>query len=141
MNFKKENGFTGIDISIAIIILFIFVSVIATLTYEFNSSSKQIQIRGEAIEIAINEIEKIKNSGFDQFDGLNSTSIQDINGNSFVDQTIDGKDGYYKTISVKDYSEINTNAQENLVKKVTVTISYTYKGEEQSVELSTVLSK
>lgn len=141
MNFKKENGFTGVDISIAIIILFIFVSIIATLTYQFNTSSKQIQIRGEAIEIAIDEIEKIKNSGFDQFNGLNSTSDQDINGNSLVNQPIEGKNGYYKTIFIKDYSEINNNAKDNLVKKVTVEISYTYKGEEQSIELSTVLSK
>lgn len=141
MNFKKENGFTGVDISIAIIILFIFVSIIATLTYQFNTSSKQIQIRGEAIEIAIDEIEKIKNSEFDQFNGLNSTSDQDINGNSLINQPIEGKSGYYKTIFIKDYSEINNNAKDNLVKKVTVEISYTYKGEEQSIELSTVLSK
>lgn len=143
MNFKKENGFTGVDISIAIIILFIFVSIIANLTYQFNTSSKQIQIRGEAIEIAIDEIEKVKNMGFKQFDGLNSTSIQDINGNSFENQPIEGKNGFYKTILVEDYSEINTSAEikENLVKKVTVTISYTYKSEEQSVNLSTILSK
>lgn len=142
MNLKEENGFSGVDISISIIILFIFISVIATLWYEFNSSSQKIKKRGDAIEIAINEIEDIKSKGFVEFEGLNSKSEIDKNGKNLKEQKIEGKSGYYKTILVQDYNEINTlpNIKENIVKKVSVIITYQYKGEEQKVELSTIFS-
>ncbi len=143
MKFKKNNGFTGVDISIAIIILFIFISIIATLSYEFNLSSRKLQTKGEAIEIAIKEIEKIKRNGFQEVEDLNSKSEKDKNGKQLKNQLVDGKEGYYKTILVQDYNEISTRTdiKENLVKKVSVIITYQYRGEEQSVELSTIVSK
>ena len=143
MKFKKNNGFTGVDISIAIIILFIFISIIATLSYEFNLSSRKLQTKGEAIEIAIKEIEKIKRNGFQEVEDLNSKSEKDKNGKQLKNQLVDGKEGYYKTILVQDYNEISTRTdiKENLVKKVSVIITYQYRGVEQSVELSTIVSK
>ncbi len=143
MKLKEEKGFTGVDISISIIIIFIFVSIIVTLSYELNSSSQKIKARGEALEIAIYEIENIKGKGFLEFENLNSTSNIDKMGNKLKNQSIDGKSGYYKSILVQDYSEINTmpNIKKNLVKKISVIISYQYKGEEEKIELSTILTK
>lgn len=50
-------------------------------------------------------------------------------------------EGYYKTITVQDYKDIEPSAQADVVKKVTVKVSYMFQGKEQSVELSTILSK
>ena len=143
MKFKKEQGFTGIDISVAVIILFIFISIIATLSYQVNTTTKAIERRGEAIEIAIQEIEKVKNQGFSNYDGIDSKSTGDNQGNSFETQLVAGKQGFYKTIIVKDYTEIEGNNDKisNVVKKVTVSITYKSQGKEQKVELSTILSK
>lgn len=143
MELKKQEGFTGIDISIAIIILLIFVSIIATLSYQMNSAYKEIERRGQAIEIAVEEIEKIKNDGFEKYQGLYATSITDNEGNDLVNQEIEGKQGYTKTIIIKDYTEITGNEDKikDAVKKATVKIAYQSKGEEQTVELSTILSK
>ncbi len=143
MKIKKEQGFTGIDISIAVIILFIFISIIATLSYQVNSTTKAIERRGEAIEIAIQEIEKVKNQGFSNYDGIDSKSKEDKKGNSFETQSVEGKQGFYKTITVNDYTEIEGNSDKifNVVKKVTVSITYKSQGKEQKVELSTILSK
>lgn len=143
MELRKQEGFTGIDISIAIIILFIFVSIIATLSYQMNSAYKEIERRGQAIEIAVEEIEKIKNDGFEKYQGLYATSITDNEGNDLVNQEIEGKQGYTKTIIIKDYTEITGNEDKikDAVKKATVKIAYQSKGEEQTVELSTILSK
>lgn len=143
MELRKQEGFTGIDISIAIIILFIFVSIIATLSYQMNSAYKEIERRGRAIEIAVEEIEKIKNDGFEKYQGLYATSITDNEGNDLVNQEIEGKQGYTKTIIIKDYTEIagNEDKIKDAVKKATVKIAYQSKGEEQTVELSTILSK
>ena len=143
MKLKREEGFTGVDISISIIILFIFVSIIVSLTYQMNSTYKEIERRGQAIEIAVEEIEKIKNQNFEKYQGLYATSTTDNEGNDLVNQEIEGKQGYNKTIIIKDYTEIEGNEDKikDAVKKATVKIAYQSKGEEQTVELSTILSK
>ena len=64
MKMKSEKGFTGIDIAISVTVLFIFVSIIAVLTYNINSSSKEVELKEEAINLAIDEIEKIKRKTF-----------------------------------------------------------------------------
>lgn len=143
MKLKREEGFTGVDISISIIILFIFVSIIVSLTYQMNTTYKEIERRGQAIEIAVKEIEKIKNDGFEKYQGLYTTSTTDNEGNDLVNQEIEGKQGYNKTIIIRDYTEIEGNEDKikDAVKKATVKIAYQSKGEEQTVELSTILSK
>ncbi len=70
MKIRKENGFTGIDIAISVVVIFIFVSLIAFLIYSFNSSSKEVEYKSEAITIAVQEIETIKNEiDFDSIRG------------------------------------------------------------------------
>lgn len=134
MKLKSEKGFTGIDIAIAVVVLFIFVSIIAMLSYSINSSAKEIDLKSEATAIAVEEIEKLKNKTFDEISQMQEISQEEM--------TDIGKEGFYKTITIKDYSEI---AQEEkvpgLVKQATVTISYQFKAEEKKVELSTIFSK
>lgn len=139
---RNERGVTGIDIAIAVIIIFIFASLIAVLISRTNSRSREIELKTEALDIAVTEIEKVKNEGFEKYKNYNKNTTQDENGNSLVNQAT-GVQGYYKTISVLDYTDIegNESAIPDLVKKVTVTISYQFKGETQSIELSTILSK
>ena len=140
MKIKDEKGYTGIDIAISVVVLFIFVSVIAVLIYNFNSSSKEAELK--STYLAIDEIEKIKNQGFEKYDTLNIDSTQDEDGNPLTNQ-ITTENGFYKDIVVKDYTDFdgNSNKIPNLVKQVTVKIRYMFNGEEQSVELSIVLAK
>lgn len=142
MQIYSEKGYTGVDIAISIIVIFIFVSLIATLIYRFNSSSKEIELKSEATYLAIGEIEKIKNNGFETYDNLEQNATQDNEGNYLVNQPTD-KEGFFKTITIMDYTEIPGREQkvQNLVKKVTVKISYTFQAKEQIVEFSTILSK
>ncbi len=142
MNLKNEKGVTGIDISISVVVIFIFVSIIAVILANIKNTSKELDRKSEALYIAINEIENVKNQGFSKFESLNKNSTQDMDGNSLVNQPT-GTEGFYKTISVLDYADIEGNEYKipNLVKKVTVKISYMYNGTEENVELSTILSK
>lgn len=142
MNLNSQKGFTVIEISIAIVLIFIFVSIIAVLIYNFNSNSKEVELKSKAIEIAVNEIETIENKGFEEFDGMNKNSTQDKNGNSLENQPV-GEEGFYRTILVQDYTDLDGNADKipNLVKKITVKISYMYKTKVETVELSTILTK
>lgn len=132
MNLREQKGFAGSDIIISVIILFIFVSLISTMFYNFNISGKEVERRSEAVNIAVSEIEQIKINGFSQL--INN----DI---SCEKEEVDGKDGYYKTITVEDYSETDTTKQKDVVKRVKVKITYKFKNQEQNVELSTILSK
>lgn len=140
MKFKEEKGFTGVDIAISIVVIFIFVSIIAVLVYRSNSLSKEIELKSEATYIAINEIENVKNLGFEEYA---SRSIASGNSEVCKDEEIPENEGFFKTITVIDYTDLEGNSSKipNLVKKVTVKISYMFKAQEQTVELSTVLSK
>jgi len=130
MKFKSEKGFTGIDIAISIVVLFIFVSLIAILIYNFNSSSKEAMRKTTAINLAIEEIENIKKNI--KFEEVETISVEN------ADTT---EEGFFKTINAQDYSQIDTTKKSDLVKKVTVTISYNTKGQTNTVQLSTIITK
>lgn len=139
MKIKSEKGFTGIDMAISVIVLFIFVSLIALLIYNFNSSTKEVELRSEATYLAIDEIENLKNEGFEAIE----TIRYDEENPYYIDEETETTD-FYKKVIVQDYADLNpgdTTIIPNLVKKVTVQISYMFKGKTQTVELSTVLSK
>ena len=138
MNLREQKGVTGSDIIIAVIILFIFVSLIATLFYNFSTSNKDIERKSEAVNIAVNEIEKIKNNSFDRYEGI---SVANVNNVIVSNQPVTGKTGYYKTIKIQDYNDIDPEKQADVVKKVTVTITYKFKNQDQTVELATIISK
>ncbi len=150
MKIKKENGYTGIDIAISIVVLFIFVSIIAFLSYNINSNSKEIDLKTQALDIAVDEIEQIKNDNFERFNGINKNSSQDVYGNELGKKDSEGnilsgkkevKEGFYRTIFVEDYNDMQSEKIANIVKKITVVVSYKFKGNIQTVELSTILSK
>lgn len=139
MNIKSQKGFTGIDIAISVIVLFIFVTLIAVLIYNSNSSSKELELKTEATYLAIDEIENIKNEGFEAIE-----TIRYNPDNPYYKNEETETEGFYKQVIIKDYADIKAEDQSiipNLVKQVTVQISYMFKGETQIVELSTILSK
>ena len=131
---RSQNGYTGIDIAISIIVIFIFVSIIAVLIYRFNSSSKEIELKSKATYIAINEIEDIKSKGME---AIEEGQVEQVE-NASTDE-----EGFFKTIIIQDYTQIEGNEEKirGLVKKVTVKISYMFQAKEQNVELSTVITK
>ncbi len=147
MKIRSEKGFTGIDISVSVIIAFIFITIISVLVYRVNSTSKEITLKSDATYLAINEIEQVKSQSIEAYTGRS-----EANGNSVIIENeeitnepeyADKYEGYYKTITVMDYTDIPGNewATSDVVKKVTVKISYMFQAKEQSVEISTILSK
>lgn len=131
MNFKSERGYTGIDIATSIVILFIFVTLIATLSYQFSSTAKQMELKAEATALAVSEIEQMKNKTFEDIE------TEDTN----YRQTIEIQEGYFRTINVLDYHDIDGTKIAGLVKKITVQIQYKFKQEIETIELSTIISK
>ena len=143
---RSEKGYTGVDISISVIVLFTFVSIIATLSYSFNSSAKEIELKSKATEIAITQIETMKNINFADIEDRSIT-----NGNSQylpTDTTkqveeVEGEEnrGFFRRVTIEDYADSEPEKRAGFVKKITVQIQYRFKGKAQTVELSTIVSK
>ena len=133
---RNEKGYTVIDIAISIAVIFIFISILSMLFYEFNSSATEIERKTQATYLAINEIEQVKINGIDAYLGMNEESGP-------IEENVEIQEGFYKTITVMDYTDIpgNEDATSDIVKKVTVKISYMFQAKEQSVEISTIVSK
>ena len=145
MIIKSEKGFTVIDIAISVIVLFLLVTLVAVLTYNINSTSKEVEYKTEATDIAINLIEQVKANGFSTYSGKYTGQVVEVDGtNTEEKQPVEGKEGFYQTITVDDYADDFQEGENkkllDVVKIVTVKVSYNFKGE-QSVELSVVLSK
>lgn len=142
MKLRSQDGFTGVDIAVSIVVIFIFVSIIAMLFYNLNSSTQEVERKSQATYYAIAEIEQIKNDGFSRYETY-SNENQFTERDGYIKDENENETSYYKTVKVEDYSEIegNEGKLKNLVKKITVTVSYKFKTETKEVSLSTVLSK
>lgn len=132
MNIRSEKGITNIDITVSIILITIFVTIIGTLAYSINSNIMAMEKRTEAINYAINEIEKLKATNIDELEAME------------VSENI-GSTGYYKKITVTDYADFEKNQGKgivrNLVKQVKVEISYKQGKETKTIDLSTLITK
>lgn len=133
---KNEKGITGIDITVAVLIITLFVAMLTTIFFNINTDSKAIERKTEATHYAISLIEEIKNKSFEELNNFIDTqesSILDENGKQTP---------YTKKIFVIDYAEMEGNEDKvpNIVKKVTVEVSYLNKGETEKIELSTLLT-
>lgn len=147
---KNQKGYTGVDIAISVVVITIFIALIGTLVFNFNSSSDEMKYKSKALDYAINEIERIKTLDINDQDIINS-EIATSNGTAVENEIIDENDkgtGYYEKIDVVDAKDIMSNSDlngregiEGLVKKVTVTVSYKFRNQTKSVELSTIISK
>lgn len=141
MNKQSERGITTIDVTVSVILITLFVALIATLMYNINSNQNAIERRSQAINYAINEIEKLKQQDFAELIDTDEST------NEFENITDGGSaTGYAKKITIVDYANLaenqgNTSIISGLVKKVTVQVAYKEGDTTQTVELSTVIGK
>lgn len=142
MYIKKEKGLTGIDIAISIIIITIFISVLANLIMNINLNSEKTKRMEIATAYAVQEIEQLKakgyvdeynNKGIDNKDILLEKDIMDDD-NNFT--------GYSKTITIKDYVLIKNDKskQKNLLKELTVTVSFMVGNSTENIDISTYIT-
>ena len=132
---KNQKGYTGVDIAISVVVITIFIALIGTLVFNFNSSSNEMEYKSKALDIAINKIEEIKAL---EIGNINNEAKQELNENK----------GFYQEVKVIDATELQEISDDSeieqisgLVKKVTVTVSYNFRNQPKSVELSTIISK
>ena len=142
MKIKSEKGITGIDITLSVILIAIFIGILATLSLNIQNNSKQASINAEALNYAISIIEEVKfldfsdlpTAGNNKIAGLEDGYIEDDEGKSTP---------YYRTVTVQDYTELEgkSDLKPEVVKRVTVEISYKYKNKIKTITLSTIKTK
>ena len=142
MHIKEEKGLAGIDIAISVIIITIFVAMIGNLIVNTNLNSKKAERKNTATSYAVKEIEQIKAQGYiSDYNqkGINNEETlkeEDIIENNKVT-------GYHKKVTIKDYVLIteNTEKQSNLLKEITVEISYKIANKDENIKISTYIAK
>lgn len=134
MNIKSQKGITGIDISIAVIIILLFMGLIATLIYNYTQNSSEVKRKSNATYIIIDVLEYAKNLNYSE---LNEENINNYQKNKFLN---DKKyEGYLVETKVEDCSEIFGENSEDVFKKVTVTVKYQVKKNENKLQIYTII--
>ena len=142
MLIKEEKGFTGIDIAISLIVITIFIAKIANLIANINLTAQDTNRKTIATSYAVQEIEKIKAQGYIEYYDSKGITKEDIlkeediyNGSEFT--------GYNKKVVIKDYVLVvnDTTKKSNIVKEITVNISYKVGNKEKNVKISTYVAK
>lgn len=141
MNLKNNRGITGVDLSIALVIVVLFVGLISTLAYNFSVTSQGINRKADAINIAIQKVEELKSTTYENIQSGENTEYRDKDG-----QTV--SNGAYKiTTKVTRYVDSEYVPEEDkskildVIKLVKVTVNYTVNGKGQDVAISTVITK
>lgn len=139
---RNEKGITGIDITISVILVTIFIGLISTLTYQIQKNSSDIQRKTEATSYAVETLEQIKSEGFEKLPVKGNQKINELPDGYIKDEKGEPT-GYYRTVTVLDYTELSGNEAKTpeLLKKVTVQILYRSGKNEQTVEMSTIIAK
>lgn len=140
MRIKEEKGFAGTDIAISIIIITIFIAMVANLIANININSKETERKTLATSYAVQEIQKIEAQDIDEYQG------KGIEDEYIIEEDINVGDefsGFHKKITVKDYVLIKQDItkQKDIIKEVSVEISYKVGNKEKNVTITTYITE
>lgn len=145
MNLKEEKGIAGIDIAISLIVITVFVSIIAVLMFNIQKNEEEIKRKSEATSYAIDILEEIKGQGFAILPSAGTNKITGYEDKYITEDGQEKATPYYQEVTVKDYSELEQNKDKDVeaevLKIVTVKVSYKSGKNTESVEISTVITK
>lgn len=125
-NFLKRNaGVTLSDTVVAIIILSLFVGVIGNLYYQILKNSTIANLNAMALYYSIKLAEDTDRIAYEEV-------TNDLNNN--ILQKYNMPENFNMTIDVENYSNSNLN-KEDIIKKVKITVNYTYLNEQNKYEI------
>ncbi len=128
---KKEKGVTGLDITTGAIVFFLFTTLIFTLFLQVYEQSALIKIHQQAMGYIVQICEDIDLQDYNATEDLQEYKEYIIKEIGLPEENYD------LTLGVEKYIETHPNAQD-LVKKITVNIKYTFDAEERSIEVKKI---
>lgn len=143
MKLKSQRGVTGIDITISVILITILISLITILTYNIQKNSQDVERKTEATSYAVEVLEKVKSEGFEILPqaGVSNKIDDERFKDGYIVDANGNPTGFYQEVRVEDYSELQEGKVADLLKRVTVTITYKSGKDTKTVELSALMSK
>ncbi len=125
---REEKGITGTDAIIAIIVLTFFVSVISTVIINISSSSEAVKRNSNATSYAVAILEKANKLYYDDITEENLVSGINI------------PNGYIVNIQISKLSDADPT-KEDLVKKITVSVTYKLNKQDTSVSMAYIKAR
>lgn len=130
VNLKSEKGFTMTDLVVALIIFSMFTGVLASFLFSTYKTQLQAKLAGEASFYAIEILEDIDKTGYDNV----------INNNeSYYKSKFSIPDQYNLKVEVTNYNEGTDKL--DLIKNVKLTLDYGINNEKESIVISAVKAK
>lgn len=155
MNLRNNKGYTGSDIIISILIIMIFIPTIVALIYSIDTKNNEVERKNYAMTLSCNIIETLKSIDIDKL--KSEENLDDINNKirnfKASDSEITNEEGkitfssedsdgnrYVVFIKIEDYKDYSgeSNIEDNVVKKITVTTEYRINKDTKNVEISTL---
>ena len=140
---KDEKGLTGVDIAISLVIVTMFVAIIANLIANINLDTEKMDRKSKALAYAVQEIETRRATGYiEKYNGMGTSKEgetlkeEDIYNNSEFS-------GYHKVVSIKDDILVENSGTKtaDITKQITVEVFYKLENNEESIKISTYISK
>ena len=119
---SNNKGVTGIDLTVAIIILTLYTGIIVTLMSNTYKTSAEIQMGANAMSYATMVLEKVDEKAYEEIDNNFVTKLKSSG-------EVQMNDNYTVEISTNEL-------EENLFKKVQVSVKYNLNGEEKSIVIN-----
>jgi len=142
MKIKKEKGIAGIDIIIALIAVIIFSTIIAFLIY--TNVTENVKLKKETLAI-IGITEIFENVGIQDYENLDIGSYEDIGNNVYSDniENLVPQDiiNMYKVdiIITNEFENVENN--EDIMKKIVVTLTYNIQDKEYICSMERMKTK
>lgn len=140
---KDEKGLTGVDIAISLVIVTMFVAIIANLIANINLDTEKMDRKSKALAYAVQEIETRRATGYiEKYNGMGTSKEgetlkeEDIYNNSEFT-------GYHKVVYIKDDILVENSGTKtaDTTKQITVEVFYKLGNKEESIKISTYISK
>ena len=140
---KDEKGLTGVNIAISLVIVTMFVAIIANLIANINLDTEKMDRKSKALAYAVQEIETRRATGYiEKYNGMGPSKEgetlkeEDIYNNSEFT-------GYHKVVSIKDDILVENSGTKtaDTTKQITVEVFYKLGNKEESIKISTYISK
>lgn len=119
---SNNKGVTGIDLTVAIIILTLYTGIIVTLMSNTYRTSIEIQMGANAMSYATMVLEKVDEKAYEEIDNNFVTKLKSSG-------EVQMNDNYTVEISTNEL-------EENMFKKVQVSVKYNLNGEEKSIVIN-----
>lgn len=134
---KNSKGITGADAVLGVALAMLFSGIIATLAYNIYVTSNSLKRSSQALEYITSTFEYVANQ---YYDDITADSIK-VYINKLDTDNISTEDGnrYKATVIVSNYNP--TNETLDLVKEITMSVTYKLGNKDQKIEMKTAKAR